>query len=171
MVLHRLLALAAEVVIAEVTLGELAIRCDVAGEPALVQSHAHDHADVVLAHGGEEPVHGRLVEDVVDHLDGVGPPALDDPQRTLGLVVVDRYPEEANLALLPEGLDGLLPVALVEPLVAPHVELLDVEGLEPRFCRLRSVKRRMCAAGKTSSTRLPSAAGQVRFFGGTLVAT
>jgi hypothetical protein len=132
-VLHLLLAIAAEVLVAKVALGEGAVGPDAAGEAALVERHAHDHADVVLAHGGEEPLECRLVEDVVDHLHGVRDAALDDPERAVGLVVVDRDAEEADLALLLERLDCVLPVALAEPLVAPHVELLQVERLQPQI--------------------------------------
>jgi hypothetical protein len=41
----------------------------------------------------------------------------------------------------------------------------------PRLARLRSTHSVGYPGGKTSSSRAPSAAGQVRFLGGTLVAT
>jgi hypothetical protein len=45
-------------------------------------------------------------------------------------VVVDGDPEEADRALVAEGVEGLQPVALVGPAVVPDVELQDVDRVE-----------------------------------------
>ena len=71
------------------------------------------------------------MEDVVDHLDGVGVSALHERDGVVRLVVVDGYAEEADLPFGLQRLDGLQPVAAAEPLVAPYVELQDVERVQP----------------------------------------
>ena len=65
------LAVAGEVEVAEVALGERRLGRDRPGQAALVERHAGEDADVVLAARGEELVLRALVEDVVDHLHGV----------------------------------------------------------------------------------------------------
>jgi hypothetical protein len=124
------LARAGEVIIPEVAFRERRLRPDRAGQRALVERHSHNHADARRLDGGEECVLGALVEDVVDHLNGVDEPRLDEPDRVLGLVVVDRDTEEADLPLALQSLDRVEPVALAHPLVGPDVELLDVDRLE-----------------------------------------
>jgi hypothetical protein len=51
------------------------------------------------------------------------------------------------------------------------VGLLDVDRVEPRLRRLRSVQARTRSAGKASSGSTPSGAGQIMFLGGIFVAT
>ena len=46
----------------------------------------------------------------------------------------ERHREDEALVL--EGLDGLQPVALIDPLVAPHVQLLDVDGVDAEVLRV-----------------------------------
>src|SRR5918999_5557407 len=130
-----LLAVAVEVAGAEVALGELAVGVDRAGQAALVERHPREHADVVLLDCGEQLVLRALVEDVVDHLDGVGEAGAHELQGGGRLVVVDRDPEVADLALLLERVDRLAPVALLEPVVVPDVELLHVDRLEPEVAQ------------------------------------
>jgi hypothetical protein len=63
-----------------IVLGEPAVGLHRAGQAALVERHAGDHADVVLPAGVEELVPGRLVEHVVDHLHRVSCARLDQAQ-------------------------------------------------------------------------------------------
>ena len=166
------LALAGEVAVPEVAFRERRLGPDGAGQRALVERHSHDHADARRLDGGEERVLGALVEDVVDHLDGVDEPRLDEPDRVLGLVVVDRDAEEADLSLALQSLDRVEPVALVHPLVGPDVELLDVDRLEtevlagcPRY------RRRSSPPGRPPLGAGRGRAGHSMFFGGILLAT
>ena len=78
----------------------------------------------------EQLVLRALVEHVVDHLHGVDVAGAHERERRLGRVVVDRHAEAADLALLLERLDRLEPVALLEPVVVPDVELLHVDRVE-----------------------------------------
>ena len=142
---------AAEVVVAEVALGELRARPDPAGERALVERDAHDHADVVALAGGQQLVLGRLVEDVVDHLHGVHDAGLDQLDRVRRLVVVDRDAEEADLALVLERLDRLEPAPAPDPLVAPDVELLDVEDVHAEVAT--ACARCTCGRGRRGTPR------------------
>src|SRR5918999_1947353 len=130
-----LLAVAVEVARAEVALGELTVLVDRARQAALVERDAREHADVVLLDGREQLVLRALVEDVVDHLHGVDEAGADEGERRRGLVVVDRHAEVADLALLLERVDRLAPVALLEPVVVPDVELLHVDRLEPEVAQ------------------------------------
>jgi hypothetical protein len=123
-------AVAAEVAVAEVALGEGRTGRDRAGQAALVQGDPDDHADAVLLAGRQEHFGGRLVEDVVDHLHGVDRAAAHQRERVVRLVVVDGDAEQPDLPLRLELGDGLQPVAAADPLVAPHVELEDVEVVE-----------------------------------------
>ncbi len=71
------LAVAAEVVVAEVPLLEGGLGRDPARQRPLVKRHPDDHPDVVLLAGREELVLRALVEDVVDHLHRVHHARLD----------------------------------------------------------------------------------------------
>ena len=123
-------AVVAEVAVAEVALGEGRAGRDPPGQSALVEGDAHDDADAVLRAGGEQVLGRGLVEDVVDDLDGVDRAAAHQPDGVVGLVVVDRHAEEADLALALQVLDRLQPLAAADPFVAPHVELHHVEVVE-----------------------------------------
>jgi hypothetical protein len=50
-------------------------------------------------------------------------------------VVVDGDPEEADLALVAQGVEGLQPVALVGPPVVPHVQLEEVDRVRPEVAQ------------------------------------
>src|SRR6476660_2413773 len=84
----------------------------------------------MLGAGGKQVLLRRLVERVVDDLDGVDVAAAHQVQGIVRLIVVDRHPEEPDLPLALEVLDGLQPVAAAHPLVAPDVELEQVERLQ-----------------------------------------
>src|SRR3712207_8119905 len=98
-VVDLLLAVAAEVVVAEVALIEGCLGRDPARQGPLVEGHPDDDADVVLYAGRKELVLGALIEDVVDHLHRVHHTRLYEPHGVRGLVVVYRDAEEAELAL------------------------------------------------------------------------
>src|SRR5215207_5498464 len=136
-----LLAVAAEVVVAEVALLEGGLRRDPPGQGALIKRHPHDDADVVLLTGREQFVLRTLVEDVVDHLHRVHHARLYELYGVLRLVVVYRDAEEADLALPLQVLYRLQPVPLADPLVGPDVELLHVYCLETEVpqARLRAL--------------------------------
>jgi hypothetical protein len=110
---------------------ERGVRGDPAGEAALVEGDPDDDADDVLGAGGKQVLLRGLVERVVDDLDRVDVAAAHQVQGVVRLVVVDRHAEEPDLPLPLEILDGLQPVAAVHPLVAPDVELEQVERLQP----------------------------------------
>ena len=133
--LDLLRAVAPEVARAEVALRERAVGRDRSRQAALVERDAHDHADVALAHRGVQLVLRALVEHVVDHLHGVDPAGAHQLQRGVRPVVVDRHAEGADLALLLERLDGLEPIALLQPGVVPDVELLHVDDVEPEVAQ------------------------------------
>jgi hypothetical protein len=125
------LAVAAEVVVPEVAVGELRLRRDGSRERALVEGHAGDHPAAVLEAGGEELVVRALVEDVVDDLEGVEHAGPYGAQRGGGVVVVDGDAEQARLAGLLEGEERVPPAVLVEETVLPRVELEDVDVVAP----------------------------------------
>src|SRR5262245_53416599 len=122
---HLALALAGEVAVPEVALRERRLGPDGTRQRALAERHPHDHAYTRRFDRGEERVLGALVEDVVDHLNGVDDPRLDEPDRVVRLVVVDRDAEEPDLPVALEPFDSVEPVALSDPLVRPDVQLLD----------------------------------------------
>src|SRR6185369_16447771 len=119
-----------EEAVAEVAVGKGGVGGDPAGEAALVQGDPDDDADAMLGAGGKQVLLRRLVERVVDDLDGVDVAAAHQVQGVVRLIVVDRHPEEPDLPLALEVLDGLQPVAAAHPLVAPDVELEQVERLQ-----------------------------------------
>src|SRR5437773_1664073 len=126
------LSVALEVLAPEIAGGERAVGGDRPREPALVEGHAGDHAHVVLLAGREELLFRRLVEDVVDDLRRVERARGHRPQRRGRVVVVHRDADEAHLARLLELMERLLParVRVVEVLVAPNVELEQVDAVE-----------------------------------------
>ena len=87
----------------------------------------------VLLRSRQQLVLRALVEDVVDHLDRVHQPAAHQLDRRLGLVIVDRDSERADLSLVLQAAHLIQPVALAEPVGGPDVELLhvDVVSAEP----------------------------------------
>jgi len=88
------------------------------------------------------------VERVVDDLDGVGVAAADQVEDVARLVVVDRHAEEPDLPLPLEVPDGLQPVASPHPLIAPDVELEQVERLQARDAQARLQAGPDVVAGK-----------------------
>ena len=128
---------AGEVPGAEVAVLEARIRGDAAGQAALVERDAHDHADAVLLASGQQLLLGLLVEHVVDDLHRVDGTGADQGEPVLRLVIVDRDAEEADLPLLLQRLHGLEPVAVPHPVVAPDVELQHVEGVEAALLQAR----------------------------------
>ena len=68
-------------------------------------------------------------------------------------------------------LERVEPVALAEPGVLPHVQLEQVDGLEAEVVEAPLGRPAHAVAGYTSATSIPSGAGQMRFLGGTFVAT
>ena len=78
------LAVAREVAVPEVALGEGRLWSNVAGERSLVEGNPDDDADVRSLGGGEELVLGTLIEDVVDQLDRVDAAGLDEAQNAVG---------------------------------------------------------------------------------------
>jgi hypothetical protein len=141
------------------------------GQRALVERHAGQDADAALQARRQELVLRALVEDVVDDLHGVDDAGLDQPERVGRLVVVDRHAEEADLALVLERLDDLEPVALAHPVVAPDVQLLQVDRVRAEVAERAFGAAAHPLAGKRLVGARPSGAGHIRFFGGTLVAT
>src|SRR6266571_2930954 len=126
----RMPAVTAEESVAEIAVGKRGVGGDPAGEAALVQGDPNDDADAVLGAGGKQVLLRRLMERVVDDLHGVDVTAAHQVQGVARLVVVDRHAEEPDLPLALEVLDGFQPVAAAHPLVAPDVELEQVERLQ-----------------------------------------
>ena len=75
--LHFLLPVAFEVFIAEVAWREFSIRPHTAGEAALIEGHARNHSDLVLAAERKQLVDGRLIKDVEDDLHGINQPGCE----------------------------------------------------------------------------------------------
>src|ERR687898_1443423 len=130
-VVDLLLAFAAEVVVAEISLFEGGIWGDPTRQGALVEGYPDYDADVVLLAGWKETVLRTLVEDVVDHLHRIYGARLDEPHRVRRLVVVYGDTESADLALPFEVLYRLQPIPITDPVVLPDVELLHVDGVQP----------------------------------------
>jgi hypothetical protein len=78
--------------------------------------------------GREQLVLGRLVEDVVDDLDGVDQSRPERPQDVGRLPPVHRDPHEPDEAVPPEPLERSLPSGVVGPGIPPDVELEEVDG-------------------------------------------
>ena len=64
-------AVALEVVVAEVALGERGVGPDLAREPAFVEGHPGEHAQAVGGAGGKQGLGRALIVDVVEDLQGV----------------------------------------------------------------------------------------------------
>ena len=120
-----------EVGVAPVAVGPSALARQLPGQAPLVQRHARDHGDTQLPAQREQLVLGRLVEHVVDHLDGVDQAGPQRPQHVRGLAPVDADAHVADEPVAPERLHGALPPGVVCPLVLPDVELHQVDGPRP----------------------------------------
>ncbi|ACP25737.1 hypothetical protein NGR_c19740 [Sinorhizobium fredii NGR234] len=72
------LPVTAEVVLPEVAFREHRVGANLAGQAAFVERDADDHADLVHFAGREQLFFGRLLEDVVNHLDAVDHAAFDE---------------------------------------------------------------------------------------------
>src|SRR5215211_6911809 len=120
-VVDLLFALAAEIVVAEISLFEGGVGCDPARQGALIERHPDYDADIMLQAGGQELVLRALVEDVVDHLHRIYGARLDEPHGVRRLVVVYGDAESTDLTLPLQVLDGLEPVPLANPVVLPDV--------------------------------------------------
>jgi hypothetical protein len=124
------LAIAAKVVFPEIPFGKGGVRTNMPGETAFIEGDADDHADIVAGACREQFLFGRLFEDVVDHLHTVDDAAINEFQRVVRPIVVDRYAEQADFAVTLQSLDRLQPVAAINPFVRPDVELLDIDRLD-----------------------------------------
>src|SRR5690606_33501793 len=88
-----------EVRVAPVTLGPLAVQGEGSGQRALVEWHASDDRDVQLLAERKQLVFGRLVENVVDDLDGVHQPRAQRLENVPRLPTVHAYADAADHAL------------------------------------------------------------------------
>ena len=92
-------------------------------QASLVQRHAGDDRHAQLPAGGKELVLGRLVEDVVDDLDGVDQACSQGPEDIGRLPPIDADPDVARQALSAQVVRDTLPARVVPPVVLPDVEL------------------------------------------------
>ena len=150
-----------EVGVAPVALRPAAVLRQRAGQRALVERHAGDHARRSCSrHAREQLVLGRLVEDVVDHLHGVDQPACASVRSAFAgsqRLMLTPTPSHEPLAL--QVVDRPLPALVVGPGVLPDVELDQVDApAGPGSRRLFSVYSRMWSGGKTSSSGVRRAA-------------
>lgn len=127
---NLLLAVAAEVVIAELAGLELRVLGDAAGQAALVEGDPSDDADFVLAAAGEEVLLGSLIEDVVDDLDAVDQSGADDIQGGVRLVIVNGDADCASFAATLDLFQAAAPLVAGQPLRIPDVKLLQVDGFD-----------------------------------------
>ena len=141
-----------------------------AGQAALVERHARDHGDVVVAALRKELVLRRLVEDVVDDLHASMSPVSSARSTLAGC---------QRLMLIPIARTS--PSSFIRRPRAASASSSAQVSLQtwncwrsivetPRFARLFSVYSRMWSGGYTSSSGYPARAGHRRFFGGILVA-
>src|SRR5829696_643945 len=166
-----LLAVAAEVVAPEILLVEGGLGCDAAGQRSFVEGYPHDDADVVLLAGGEELVLGAPFEDVVDHLHRVHDPVSMSLTALWGWW---SFMETPKKRILPSPFSSS--TASNQSPCPTHSSdqtwnCCTSIASNPRFLRLVSVQSLTYPFGKTSSGCSPDGAGQMRFFGGILVAT
>src|ERR1041384_7531083 len=124
------LAVPAEIVVPEIPLRKHCRRGDGPRQAPFVQRHARDHADVVLLTVREQQVLRGLLEDVVNHLEGVDESRGCGRQPVFRLAVIDRYSEVSifpSLFYLPEA---SLPLLQSSPAIVPDMKLLEVETID-----------------------------------------
>src|SRR5262249_38339399 len=95
-----------------------------------VERHARDDADVQLLTDRVKLLFRRLLEDVVDYLDGVDMALAQCLDGVPRLVIVEREAKIANLALFAQLQQRVDPFAFIGPVVVPDVELLEVDRLD-----------------------------------------
>ena len=92
---------------------------------------------------GEQFCFGRLIENVVDYLDGIHQAGFDQRDGGIRLMIVDRNAEVVNLARRFQVFDGALPFIAAQPIGIPDVKLLQIQYGRPRFLSVVSVEVRM----------------------------
>ena len=99
-------ALGGEPAAAPVAVREAVTLADRPGEQALLEGHAHDDAGAGGEGGGEEALGRPLLEEVVDHLHAVDQSGSGQTYGVVGIPVVDRDTEGADLPIAFQALGG-----------------------------------------------------------------
>src|SRR3989304_2329566 len=121
---------------------------DSAGRGALVEWDAGDHGHLQIAAYREQPVLGGLVEDVVDHLDGIDQTGAQRPDPVFGFPAVQTETRRLDKSLALDVIDPALPALGPVPTVVPDVELDQVDLWEAEVLETGFRKAPDVIAGK-----------------------
>src|SRR5262249_44089503 len=122
--------ISAEIPVAEVAFGEADVLGEVTTQRAFVEWDAGENADVELLCEREQSAPGSLVEDVVNHLNGIDQASFADAEDAIGVVLGGGNAGETDLAGAAEVFEGAAPFVARGPIGAPDVELQQVDGIE-----------------------------------------
>src|ERR1700674_783905 len=154
-----------EIGIAPVSLRPFAIQRECAGKRAFIERDARDYRDVLFAARGKELVLRILIENVVNHLNGVRDALAHGTNAIPGVPAVHADADSANFAAFAKFFNGARETRIVEPTVLPGMKLDEVERFDADILqalaqvfldvirRIGFVERKFAAAGPAAVFR------------------
>ena len=108
-----------------------------AGQAALVEWYARQYSYVQLLRQRQQIPLWSLIENVVDHLNGIYQPGSHDVQRGVWLVIVDRHPHSPHFSAFLQVFESAAPLIAAGPIRIPDMQLLQVDRLQLQISQAR----------------------------------